>query len=88
MNKNQKKLSIVVPCYNEESNLSLTYNEIIKSLKKTKINRYEIIFVDDYSTDRTQNGIKKILKQNKNTKIIVNKKNLGLGQLFSRVIKL
>ena len=79
MNKNLKKLSIVVPCYNEESNLSLTYNEIIKSLKKTKINRYEIIFVDDYSTDRTQNVIKKILKQNKNTKIIVNKKNLGLG---------
>jgi glycosyltransferase involved in cell wall biosynthesis len=79
MNKNQKKLSIVVPCYNEESNLTLTYNEIIRSLKKTKINRYEIIFVDDSSIDRTQYLIKKILKKNKNTKIIINKKNLGLG---------
>ena len=78
MKKNQKKLSIVVPCYNEESNLSHTYNEIATSLKKTKIKNYEIIFVDDSSTDKTQLVIKKILKKDKNTRIVINKINLGL----------
>ena len=53
MTKIEKKLSIVVPCFNEESNLANTYNEIIKSLKKSKIKKYEIIFIDDCSTDKT-----------------------------------
>ena len=79
MTKIEKSLLIVVPCFNEESNLTDTYYEIIKSLNKSKIKKYEIIFVDDYSKDKTQEKIKQILKKNKNIKLLINKSNLGLG---------
>ncbi len=88
MTKIEKKLSIVVPCFNEESNLANTYNEIIKSLKKSKIKKYEIIFIDDCSIDKTKLIIKKISKKNKNIKILTNKKNLGLGASVLRGYKI
>ena len=74
-----KSLTIVVPCFNEESNLDRSYQEIKKSLKKSKIKKHEIIFIDDCSKDKTLVKIKKITKQDKRTKFIINKKNLGLG---------
>lgn len=74
-----KSLTIVIPCFNEELNLVRSYQEIKKSLKKSKIKQYEIIFIDDCSKDKTLVKIKKITKQDKRTKFIINKKNLGLG---------
>lgn len=88
MTKNQKKLSIVVPCYNEESNLTNTYIEIKKSLNKSKIKKYEIIFVDDCSSDKTKSIIKKISKKDNNVKTLLNKKNLGLGASVLRGYKI
>jgi polyisoprenyl-phosphate glycosyltransferase len=88
MNRSVKdSLTIIVPCFNEESNISKSYQEIKKSLKKSRIRKYEIIFIDDCSNDNTQEEIKKILKTNKNTKLIINKKNLGLGVSVLRGFK-
>ena len=47
-----KKLSIVVPCYNESLNIEVTYDRIKKNIEKIT-NNYEIIFVDDGSTDNS-----------------------------------
>ena len=48
--------SIIVPLYNEEKNIKLLVEELffsVKELRKTKNREFEIIFVDDGSTDNT-----------------------------------
>ena len=55
----KKKLSIILPSYNEERNIKDTFNTVIKSLNKSLIYNFEIIFVDDGSKDLTTNIIKK-----------------------------
>ena len=46
-------LSIVIPSYNEEENINELYNRLIKILDNLKIKSYEIIFVDNGSTDNS-----------------------------------
>jgi glycosyltransferase involved in cell wall biosynthesis len=71
------KLSIVVPCYNEEENVRLFYNEVVKIFKKKKIN-YEIIFINDGSSDRTIKVLKDISSNAKeNIKVINFSRNFG-----------
>lgn len=58
-----EKISIVVPCYNEEKNINNFYEEMIKTLEKVKENySYEIIFVNDGSNDQTEIEVKKSKK--------------------------
>ena len=58
-------LSIVIPVYNEEESLELLYNSIINNLMNTNLN-FEIIFIDDGSSDNSWNVIKAISeKKNK-----------------------
>src|SRR5574344_640579 len=71
------KLSIVVPCYNEEDNVNVFYNEVIQIFKNKKI-KYEIIFVNDGSHDNTMKVLNEILKQSKeNIKVINFSRNFG-----------
>ena len=69
--------SIVIPIFNESRNIETLLKEINKSLENFK--KYEIILVDDASTDDTLEVINNI--NNKNIKIIINKNNQG--QSFS-----
>lgn len=55
------KLSIIIPCYNEEENVSLIYEDIVKKFQKEKY-KYEIIFVNDGSKDKTLINLKKIVQ--------------------------
>jgi len=69
-------VSVVVPLFNEEENINALYDEltkVIKALGKT----YEIILVDDGSTDDSYNLLKKISKKDKNVKVIKFRKNFG-----------
>ena len=73
-----EKISIVVPCYNEEKNINNFYEEIIKTLEKVKENySYEIIFVNDGSNDETEIEVKKIRKTDKNVILISFSRNFG-----------
>ena len=73
-----KKISIVVPCYNEEKNINSFYEEMIKTLKEVKENySYEIIFVNDGSNDQTEVEVKKIRKTDKNVILISFSRNFG-----------
>lgn len=73
-----EKISIVVPCYNEESNINSFYEEMIKTLEKVKENySYEIIFVNDGSNDNTELEVKKIRKTDKNVILISFSRNFG-----------
>jgi len=52
-----KKISIIIPTWNEEGNIRLLINRMIKAFQKTKI-IYELIIVDDHSIDKTRNIVK------------------------------
>jgi glycosyltransferase involved in cell wall biosynthesis len=70
------KLSIVVPCYNEEKVLPLFYEEISKELKKLDVD-YELVFVDDGSRDRTIEELRNKAHKNKRIKVISFSRNFG-----------
>ena len=67
-------LSIIIPVFNEEKNVVPLLKRLIPSIKK---NQYEIIFVDDGSSDKTDYVIKKQIEKNKNIKLISFNRNFG-----------
>ncbi len=70
------KTSIVIPCYNEEKNISLIYDAIVNSFAKNKIN-YEIIFVNDGSSDESMKVLRELLKEKTNVKVVNFSRNFG-----------
>lgn len=71
-----KKIDLVVPCFNEEESIPLFYDEIKKIRNKMYV-LIEIIFVNDGSSDKTLNIIKKIVKEDKLVKYISFSRNFG-----------
>ena len=71
-------LSIFVPCFNEEKNIINALNNIKKAIENIN---YEILIVNDGSTDKTFDMVGKFKKHNPNLniKIFHNEKNLGIG---------
>lgn len=72
----QLNLSFIIPAKNEEDSVEILYQEIIhvaKTLKKT----FEIIFIDDGSTDQTYSVLKEINKKDDRVKIIRLRGNCG-----------
>ena len=72
-----KLISIVTPCYNEEENVEAVYSEVKQIFENLKDYRYEHIFIDNASKDKTVQILKGIAKEDKNVKIIVNARNFG-----------
>lgn len=70
------KISIILPLYNEEENIELQYKNITENLKNTKL-IYEIIFVDDGSTDNSVSILKNIARKDPRLKIIEFRRNFG-----------
>ncbi len=71
-------LSIIIPAYNESERLPLTLVDMDKRLSKVKYS-YEIIVVNDGSTDNTAEIVKSMAEAVKNLKLIDNKANQGKG---------
>lgn len=79
-----KKLSIIVPCYNEEATIESVLAEIMEvNLGKTK---KEILIVDDGSTDNTRKILKKIVVKNKSITLLLQEHNQGKGAALKRGI--
>lgn len=73
-----EKISIVVPCYNEEKNIKNFYEEMTKTLEKVKEKyNYEIIFVNDGSNDATEINVKKIRETDESVILISFSRNFG-----------
>lgn len=74
-------LSVVVPCNNEEEVLPLTHerlNTILKVLQESgKVGKYEILYVDNGSTDHTLRILKDIFKTNSAVRVIGLRRNFG-----------
>lgn len=71
-----KNLSVVIPSFNEEENIKLLYPKLKSVLESLKKN-YEIIFVDDGSTDKTDDFLRNICQDDENVKVVVFRRNFG-----------
>lgn len=73
-----KKISIMIPCYNETENVIPMAEEVEKVLKK-ELSKYdyEIVFIDNASTDGTREKLESICENNKKVKAIFNVTNFG-----------
>jgi dolichol-phosphate mannosyltransferase len=69
-------ISIIIPCFNEESNLSEIYSRLLLTLNSNSI-RYEIIFINDGSQDDTSLILERLSKQDKHTHFITFSRNFG-----------
>lgn len=69
-------ISIIVPCKNEKDSVAPFYKELMNSLASLKTT-YELIFIDDGSTDTTLDEFKKIKQKDRNVKILSFSRNFG-----------
>jgi len=68
----------MTPCYNEEENVRIVYEQVKQIFDDLAIYSYEHIFIDNASKDGTVSVLKNIAKKDKNVKIIVNARNFGI----------
>lgn len=71
-----KKISVIVPCFNESENINKTFSRIYECVSKFCKN-FEIIFVDDGSTDDSFSKLFLLSKENKELKIVKLSRNFG-----------
>ena len=72
-----KKVSIMVPCYNEEDNVIPMSAALVEQMEKLPQYDYEILFIDNCSQDKTRELLRGICASNKKIKAIFNSKNFG-----------
>ena len=78
-NKTKKKVSIIIPCFNEKKTLISLIDKVQQSLNFHGYNFYEILIVDDFSTDGSKELIEKNFLSKKNFKTFFHNENMGKG---------
>lgn len=73
----KKMISIVTPCYNEEDNVVDLHRRIMEQMASLPDFEYEHLFIDNASTDRTVEVVKKIARSDSRVRLIVNNRNFG-----------
>lgn len=74
------KYTIFLPCLNEEDNLKRIPKELIDVLKKDNIKDYEILIIDDGSTDNSIAVAEMLMKKHKQIRLVKHGRNKGLGE--------
>lgn len=84
-----KKISVVVPCYNEENSIAELYERIRKVFETELADyEYELIYVDDYSKDNTRKKIRLLCGQDSRVKAVFNMANFGFSRnIFSSFLQ-
>lgn len=80
------KISVIIPMYNEEKNVKSTLDEVLKLLK-AKFKKWEVIVVDDGSTDQTKKIAEKMASLNPALKVISYQPNQGRGKALREGFK-
>lgn len=75
--QSEKTISIITPCYNEEENVQELYDRVRAAMQQVGRYRYEHIFIDNSSRDKTVPILKRIASRDHNVKVIVNARNFG-----------
>ena len=86
IDKKTFKLSILIPCFNEKLTIISIIDEVRKSLKKNNFLNYEIIVIDDFSSDGTTQILKNI-ENDKDITIFYHSKNQGKGSAIQTALK-
>lgn len=73
-----KLISIMIPCFNEVENVEPISDAVIEQIEKYRGRYdYELVFIDNFSTDGTREKLEKLCTENKKIKAIFNAKNFG-----------
>ena len=72
-----KKISILIPCYNEEKSLPLLYPELVKLMAGNKAYDWELMFVNDGSTDGTLAALQQLRQQDSRVNYVDLSRNFG-----------
>ena len=70
------KISVIVPCYNEEESLPLFYEETSRVLREMAV-EYEILFIDDGSSDSTREVMKQLAQKDRSCRYVIFSRNFG-----------
>ena len=81
--ENKNKLSFLIPCYNVENSLLITYNSIRKYFSDAKI-----LMLNDFSSDTTLKVMSDIKKTDENVFLFENEKNMGCGSTKNKLVEL
>lgn len=72
-----KKISVVTPCFNEKDNVEALYHHVKEIFKALGTYEYEHLFIDNASTDGTQDVLRKMAAADRNVKVVLNTRNFG-----------
>src|SRR4051794_7346463 len=72
-----KLITVLTPCFNEEENVELLYHAVKGIFSTLPQYRYEHLFIDNASTDRTVTVLRRLAEQDNSVKVIVNSRNFG-----------
>ena len=86
MIKENFKLSVIIPCYNEKKTINKIFDKVTFSLEKNSILNYEIIIIDDYSNDGTREILKDLDSKDR-VFVYYHDVNLGKGAAIQTAIK-
>ena len=79
------KLSVIIPVFNEEGSLGELYHQITDSIKV--YTEYEIVFIDDGSSDESKNIIQKMIEKDNKVKLLSFFRNFGKSAALSEGFK-
>lgn len=72
-----KKISVLIPCYNEEASLPLLYTELVKVMDSCKSYDWEVLFINDGSRDNTLSVIKALRQKDMRISYVDLSRNFG-----------
>ncbi len=82
-----KSVSVIVPAYNEEENLPLAVADLLSALKNYRPG-FEIIIIDDGSTDETGKAAERLALENKQIRVVRHVRNSGFAATYLSGIRL
>jgi glycosyltransferase involved in cell wall biosynthesis len=77
MTNQEKHITVLTPCYNEQENVRLLYERIMAACSICQGLTYNHLFVDNASTDKTVAELRLIAAEDPRVRVIVNKRNFG-----------
>jgi teichuronic acid biosynthesis glycosyltransferase TuaG len=80
IDSNYSKISVIIPCFNSQNSINRCLNSVCMQTKKP----YELIVIDDASTDKTLEFLNKFAQKEHDFKVTILKNNLNLGPGISR----